>query len=58
MSKKTKQLTMTDRGITQSQNAAMGGNVVKGLIELITNSHDAYGNNQGDININYHKRCC
>lgn len=55
MSKKTKQLTMTDRGITQSQNAAMGGSVVKGLIELITNSHDAYGDNPGDINITYQK---
>lgn len=53
MDRETKQLKMTERGITQSQNQAMGGSIVKGLIELITNSHDAYGNNPGDINIIY-----
>ena len=56
MDRKTKQLTMTERGIIQSQNQAMGGSIVKGLIELITNSHDAYGDNPGDINITYQNR--
>ena len=53
MSKKTKQLIVTDRGITQAQNAAMGGSIIKGLIELITNSHDAYGKKSGTIDISY-----
>ena len=56
MDRETKQLTMTDRGIIQSQNQAMGGSIVKGLIELITNSHDAYGDNPGEINITYRNR--
>ncbi len=53
MSKKTKQLSITARGLTQSQNAAMGGSIIKGLIELITNSNDAYGGRTGDIEISY-----
>ena len=53
MSNKTKQLEVTNRGITQGQHAAIGGSLVKGLIELITNSNDAYGNSKGEIVISY-----
>ena len=42
-------LTYLGRAFSQDAWAAMGGDVVRGLIELITNCDDAYGKANGDI---------
>lgn len=44
-------LTYLGRAFSQDAWAAMGGDVVRGLIELITNCDDAYGKANGDIEI-------
>ncbi|HET7725751.1 MAG TPA: hypothetical protein VFK54_00355, partial [Candidatus Limnocylindrales bacterium] len=39
----------TDRSFTQATESAMGGDILLGLIELITNSDDQYGDQSGSI---------
>jgi hypothetical protein len=48
MSKTTK-LVMTERGFQQGATQAMNGDIVRGLIELVTNADDAYQGRDGDI---------
>lgn len=56
MSKRKGQLKYTQRGFQQDAEAAMKGDVVRALIELITNADDAYdGKGNGYIEINYAK---
>lgn len=49
----TKRTTIetTARGVAQAATEAMKGDIVRGLIELITNADDAYEKNEGDISI-------
>lgn len=48
---KTTKLVMTERGFHQVATQAMKGDVVRGLIELITNADDAYQDKAGKIEI-------
>lgn len=50
MSRTTK-LVMTERGFQQGATQAMNGDIVRGLIELVTNADDAYQDKQGQIEI-------
>jgi len=43
------EITYTSKGFVQDADQAMEGDVVRGLIELITNADDAYGANSGKI---------
>jgi hypothetical protein len=43
MTKKEFQVKYTSRGFAQDAEQAMRGDVIRGLIELITNCDDAYG---------------
>jgi hypothetical protein len=43
------QLSYTERAFEQDADQAMGSDIVKALIELITNSDDAYGGADGEI---------
>jgi hypothetical protein len=45
------EITYTSKGFTQDADQAMEGDVIKGLIELITNADDAYGGNKGKIRV-------
>jgi hypothetical protein len=45
------EITYTSKGFTQDADQAMEGDVIKGLIELITNADDAYGAKKGNIKI-------
>ena len=45
------EITYTSKGFTQDADQAMEGDVIKGLIELITNADDAYGANKGKIRV-------
>ena len=51
MSKSSTQLKTTPRGIRQAQHAAIGSDPIRGLIELITNSDDAYGSSKGTVEL-------
>lgn len=51
MTKREIQVTYTDRGFAQDAEQAMRGDVIRGLIELITNCDDAYGSRSGNIRI-------
>lgn len=46
---KTGRLTYTARAFEQDANQAMRGDIVRALIELITNADDAYGDKSGEI---------
>lgn len=46
-----KQLELTSRGWAQGALEAMGGQIDRGLVELITNSDDAYAGRDGKIDI-------
>ena len=41
----------TERAFAQDADQAMAGDVMRGLVELITNCDDAYGPNEGDITV-------
>lgn len=45
------QVVYTGQGFEQDAGQAMGSDVVRGLIELITNADDAYGDKRGEIRI-------
>lgn len=45
------QLIYTNRAFEQDAGQAMAGDIVRGLIELITNSDDAYGDSPGEIHV-------
>lgn len=49
MTRTTGTLHYTDRAFSQDAELAMRGDVIRGLIELITNADDAYGDREGDI---------
>ena len=51
MTKKEIAVKYTARGFSQDAEQAMRGDVVRGLIELITNCDDAYGSKPGTIRI-------
>ena len=51
MTKKEIAVKYTERGFAQDAEQAMRGDVVRGLIELITNCDDAYGAKSGTIRI-------
>ena len=51
MAKKNIEVQYTKRGFTQDAEQAMRGDVIRGLIELITNSDDAYGEMSGEIRV-------
>ena len=56
MSKRQGQLKYTQRGFQQDAEAAMKGDVMRALIELITNVDDAYdGKGDGQIEIVFNK---
>jgi hypothetical protein len=44
-------VTYTDRAFEQDADLAMGGDVIRGLVELITNCDDAYGSGDGKITV-------
>lgn len=44
-------VTYTDRAFTQDADLAMAGDIMRGLVELITNCDDAYGPNEGAITV-------
>jgi hypothetical protein len=46
---------MTARGFRQTSESAMGNDILMGLIELITNSDDAYGDAAGPILVRFPK---
>ncbi len=41
----------TGRAFEQDATQAMGGDIVRALVELITNADDAYGPNEGEIRV-------
>lgn len=45
----------TERAFSQDAEQAMRGDVVRGIIELVTNADDAYGLTQGPIRIDIHR---
>jgi len=47
----TGRVVYTGRAFEQDASLAMGGDIVRALVELITNADDAYGSDEGDINI-------
>lgn len=51
MTKRDIAVQYTERGFSQDAEQAMRGDVIRGLIELITNCDDAYGSRSGDIRI-------
>lgn len=51
MAKKEIAVKYTERGFAQDAEQAMRGDVIRGLIELITNCDDAYGTKSGAIRI-------
>jgi len=51
MPKQEIKIDYTERAFEQDANDAMRGDVIRGLIELITNCDDAYGNRAGNIRI-------
>ena len=51
MTKREIAVQYTERGFAQDAEQAMRGDVIRGLIELITNCDDAYGSRSGDIRI-------
>jgi hypothetical protein len=52
---KTVHVKQTERGFRQSTESAMGNDILMGLIELITNSDDKYGEERGSILIHFPK---
>jgi len=52
----TGEIRYTGRAFAQDADLAMGGKIMRGLVELITNCDDAYGPNQGDIVVTRIKR--
>jgi hypothetical protein len=50
---RAKRVEITGRGFRQNAANAMRNDIVRGLIELITNADDAYGANAGDIRIDF-----
>jgi hypothetical protein len=53
--KKSGELQYTARAFKQDAEDAMKGDVIRALIELITNADDAYNSNGGKIQIRFHK---
>ena len=51
MTKKEFEVKYTSRGFSQDAEQAMRGDVIRGLIELITNCDDAYGEKSGEIRV-------
>jgi hypothetical protein len=49
-------ITYTSRAFQQDAQNAMKGDIVRGLIEAITNADDAYGNKPGKIRIEIERR--
>ena len=49
MTAKKGRLVYTGRAFEQDATQAMGGDIVRALVELVTNSDDAYGRNEGEI---------
>ena len=47
----TGRLVYTDRAFEQDADQAMAGDIVRALIELITNADDAYGDSDGQITV-------
>jgi hypothetical protein len=47
----TGRVTYTGRAFEQDASLAMGGDIVRALVELVTNADDAYGSSDGDIHI-------
>ncbi len=45
------QIVITGRAFAQDAESAMKGEIIRGLVELITNSDDAYGECDGDITV-------
>ena len=51
MAKTSGTIKYSSRGFLQDSSQAMGGDIVRALVELITNCDDAYGTEAGQINI-------
>ena len=51
MAVKAGKVQYTGRAFEQDASQAMGGDIVRALVELITNADDAYGANDGEINV-------
>ena len=52
---KTVRIEQSARGLRQTTEGAMGNDILMGLIELITNADDKYGNEQGSILVRFPK---
>jgi len=48
-------IVYTERAFAQDAEQAMRGDVVRGIIELVTNADDAYGQTNGPIRIDVHR---
>ncbi len=51
MAAKAGKVEYTGRAFEQDASQAMGGNIDRALVELITNADDAYGTSDGEINV-------
>ena len=51
MAAKAGKVQYTGRAFEQDASQAMGGNIDRALVELITNADDAYGTSDGEINV-------
>ncbi len=52
---KTVRIEQSERGLRQTTEGAMGNDILMGLIELITNSDDKYGDQTGSILVRFPK---
>ena len=50
-STKSGKIVYTERAFEQDADLAMGNDIVRALVELITNADDAYGSNEGGIEV-------
>ncbi len=55
MSERSGRIKYEERAFKQDAGLAMGGDIMRALIELITNADDAYGEREGEIVIRVHK---
>jgi len=52
MTQRSGRIKYEERAFEQDAGLAMGGDILRALVELITNADDAYGELDGDIVIN------
>jgi hypothetical protein len=55
MPRRAGRIIYTERAFTQDADQAMRGDVVRGIIELVTNADDAYARSNGTITIDVHR---